>query len=172
MNIGDKLFDFEAVDIKGKRHSPKEMYRQFAVVVLFFSSKCSFSQAYAKRIESLAVRFESDDLAIYLIDVEPCDTYHIEDHFTDFKLMPHPNFVHIVDEGGVIARQFGAQVTPTAFLFDRKRELVYKGMIDDNWEHPDFVMRVYLNDAIDYTLDGMDNDFPETEPVGTPIECL
>lgn len=171
MNIGDKLFDFEAHDLQGKLRSPDEMYRQFAIAVIFFSSRCEVSKAYARRIEQLAVRFESDDLAIYLVDVEPCDEYQIEHQFTDLKLLPNPNFVQLLDKGGKMAQQFGAEVTPTAFLFDRNRRLVYKGLIDDNWKHPDFVMRVYLDNAIDYSLDGMDNDFPETEAVGTPIKC-
>jgi hypothetical protein len=31
-------------------------------------------------------------------------------------------------------------------------------------------MKVYLEDAIDYTLDGVEIDYPEVEPVGCSIK--
>lgn len=170
MNIGDQLFDFQLEDFNGNLRSPKEMYRQFTLLVIFFSSDCKICRAYLKRIEKLALRYENDDLAIFLVDIEPKPGFEPEKEFVELKLMPNPNFLHLKDATGEMARKFDAKATPEAFLFDRDRKLAYRGMIDDNWEHPDFVTRVYVEDAIEYTLDGMEYDFPETIPVGTPIQ--
>jgi hypothetical protein len=60
-------------------------------------------------------------------------------------------------------------VNPEVFLFNRKRELSYKGAIDDCWENEAMITNVYLEDAIEETLDGMDIDYPEITPIGTPI---
>jgi hypothetical protein len=46
---------------------------------------------------------------------------------------------------------------------------VYKGVIDDNWENETQVMMAYLEDAIEYCLDGIDIDYPELSPVGCDI---
>jgi thioredoxin-related protein len=146
------------------------MYRSFAVVVIFFSSNCEVCQAYTKRIEKLAVKFESDDVAVFLIDSSDDSDFEIEAHFSDLKLLPNPNFIRLIDDNLNLAKEFKTKATPEVFLFDRKRELVYRGAIDDNWQHADFVTRVYLEDAIEYTLDGMMTDFQETDPVGTPTK--
>ncbi|MOA54296.1 hypothetical protein D3C78_1778860 [compost metagenome] len=44
--------------------------------------------------------------------------------------------------------------------------MVYKGAIDDSWENENMVTRVYLEDAIEAALDGIDVDYPEVAPVG------
>ncbi|MGB0429483.1 MAG: redoxin domain-containing protein [Bacteroidia bacterium] len=170
MNIGEKLLDFELSDIKGQNVSTKDMYRSFALAIIFYSSNCAVCQAYAKRIEKLAVKFENDDLGLILVEGSPNSEFKIESQFEELILLPNPGFKRLVDKGATVAKQFGAKALPEAFLFDRTRKLVYRGAIDDNWKHADFVTRVYLEDAIDYTLDGMSTDFSQTEPVGTPID--
>ena len=67
-------------------------------------------------------------------------------------------------------RNLGAQKTPEVFLFNQKRELVYKGAIDDSWENEATVMSVHREDAIEYTLDGSDIDYPEVDAVGCSIK--
>jgi hypothetical protein len=85
---------------------------------------------------------------------------------TQFRL-PFP-YLH--DESQSVLRDLGAQRTPEVFLFNQKRELVYKGAIDDSWENEATVMSVYLEDAIEYTLDGIDIDYPEIDAVGCSIK--
>ena len=79
------------------------------------------------------------------------------------------NFLFLKDETQEVAKKFGATVTPEVFLFNRKRELVYKGAIDDAWENENMVTAAYLEDAIEEALDGIEPDFPEVEALGTPI---
>ncbi len=64
----------------------------------------------------------------------------------------------------------GQRVPPEVFLFNSKRELVYKGAIDDSWENPNMVTTVYLEDALECALDGIDVDYPETPAVGCGIK--
>lgn len=76
---------------------------------------------------------------------------------------------YLKDEEANLAKQLGAKVTPQAFLFNSRRELVYQGAIDDAWDQPNLVTRVYLEDAIEYTLDGLEVDFPETDAIGCQL---
>jgi peroxiredoxin len=172
MQIGQKILDFELPNKKGKLRSTKEMYRSYALAVIFYSSNCEVCQAYAKRIEQLAVKFENDDAAIILVDVSKDSDFKIEHQFSDLILLPNPNFIRVFDNDASLVKEYGVKALPEAFLFNRKRELVYRGAIDDNWKHPDFVTRIYLENAIDYTLDGMSTDFSEVDPVGTPIDQI
>jgi hypothetical protein len=77
--------------------------------------------------------------------------------------------MYLKDEDQSVAKLFGATCNPEVFLFNSKRELTYKGAIDDNWESENGVTAAYLEDAIEETLDGMDIDFPEIPSNGTPI---
>jgi len=76
----------------------------------------------------------------------------------------------LYDENQLVAKKLGATRTPEAFVFNRSRELVDQGAIDDNWEHQAMVTQVYLEDAIEDTLDGMETDFPEEPAVGCSIK--
>jgi len=60
-------------------------------------------------------------------------------------------------------------MNPEVFLFNSKRELVYRGAIDDCWDNEAMVSNVYLEDAIENALDGIEVDYPEIPPLGTPI---
>jgi len=64
----------------------------------------------------------------------------------------------------------GATRTPEVFLFNSRRELVYHGAVDDSCENENAVMQVYLEDAIEYCLDGLEVDYPEIPPVGCSIK--
>jgi hypothetical protein len=87
------------------------------------------------------------------------------DHYN----MDQLHFMYLKDEDQNVAKLFGATCNPEVFLFNSKRELTYKGAIDDNWESENGVTAAYLEDAIEETLDGMDIDFPEIPSNGTPI---
>jgi hypothetical protein len=69
-----------------------------------------------------------------------------------------------------VLKALGAERTPEVFLFNSKRELVYKGAIDDSWENEATVTSVYLEDAIEYALDGVDIDYPEVPAVGCSVK--
>jgi hypothetical protein len=79
------------------------------------------------------------------------------------------HFLFLHDATQEVAKKFGAKVNPEVFLFNRKRELVYKGAIDDCWENEAMVTAVYLEDAIEEALDGMEIDYPEIPATGTAI---
>ena len=74
------------------------------------------------------------------------------------------------DPEQITAEKLGATRTPEAFVFNSKRKLVYKGAIDDHWENEGMVTRVYLQDAIEYTLDGMEPDFTDIPAVGCSVK--
>jgi peroxiredoxin len=79
-------------------------------------------------------------------------------------------FEYLFDEKQVVAKQLGATKTPEVFLFNSRRELVYKGAIDDSWDNEQTVTHVYLEDAIEYALDGIEVDYPEIPAVGCGIK--
>ncbi|MEX0968371.1 MAG: redoxin domain-containing protein [Bacteroidia bacterium] len=175
MEIGEKLKDFELPDYEGNQVSSYDLINEYALLVLFIASDCELSRAYVARVCKLINRYEEDDLGILLIDLKPDKEGFVEMQrcLQEYNLnLKHPDIRFLFDSGHSLSEQFPIEVTPTAFLFNQHRELVYRGPIDDAGENPTIITRVYLEDAIENVLDGLEVDFPEVEPYGTPVKKL
>jgi peroxiredoxin len=120
----------------------------------------------------LAKQYEEDNLGVLSINgnniaTQPMDSFEEMQRLVKQLEVP---FHYLHDESQDILKQLGAEKTPEVFLFNARRELVYKGAIDDAWDNEAAVMRVYLEDAIEFALDGLEIDYPEVAPVGCSIK--
>ncbi len=174
LQIGDKLPAFNLMGYDNKLHSHFEYADKYALVVIFTCDSSEISQSYSKRIINLFERYEEDNLGI--VGINSNDSFKSPEdsleHMTKaaYKFgLDKLHFLYLKDETQEMAKQFGAQVNPEVFLFNSKRELVYKGAIDDAWENENMVTQAYLEDAIEEALDGIEPDFPEIHATGTPI---
>jgi len=174
LQIGDKLPAFNLPGYDGKIYSSFEFADKYALAVVFTSNTSPVSQAYSQRLIDLFEKYEEDNLGI--IGINSNDSAQSpEDSLEGIKLATYHfklhelHFLYLKDEEQSVAKQFGATANPEVFLFNSKRELVYKGAIDDNWESAAGVTQAYLEEAIEEALDGMEVDFPEIPTNGTPI---
>jgi peroxiredoxin len=120
----------------------------------------------------LAKQYEEDNLGVLAINgnniaTQPMDSFEEMQRLVKQLEVP---FHYLHDESQDILKQLSAEKTPEVFLFNARRELVYKGAIDDAWDNEAAVMRVYLEDAIEFALDGLEIDYPEVAPVGCSIK--
>lgn len=172
MNIGEKLINFKLQATNGETYSNFAFADKYALCVIFMSNTCEISKAYWKRVVKLFDQYEEDNLALIAINSND-DSKSPDDSLAAMKTMlanlNHEQMVYLKDADQSVAKQFGATKTPEVYLFNSRRELVYKGIIDDNWENETQVMMAYLEDAIEYCLDGIDIDYPELTPVGCDI---
>jgi hypothetical protein len=76
---------------------------------------------------------------------------------------------YLHDESQEVAREFGAQVTPDVFVVDREMRVRYRGAPDEDHDDP-AANAVWLREAIDEVLSGVELRRPETEPVGCSIK--
>jgi peroxiredoxin len=172
MEIGDKLFDFKLKGTDGNTYDKYTYADRYALLLIITCNHCPYSRAYWNRIKKLYERYEEDNLGIMTINPNDAEQYP-QDSFENMKDMAEQlgnTFVYLHDETQEVAKKLGAMRTPEVFLFNANRELVYRGAIDDSWENENMVTRVYLEDAIEYTLDGMEIDYPEIPPVGCTIK--
>jgi hypothetical protein len=173
MKIGDKLFNFKLKASSGLQYSNYDFADKYAFVIIVSCLHCPYAQAYWNRIFKLASGYEEDSLCIVAVNPNDSEKYP-EDSFENMgkflKKKKKENFIFLHDETQEIARKLGATRTPEAFLFNFNRELVYRGAIDDCWDNESLVTMGYLEDAIEYCLDGLEIDYPEVEPVGCSIK--
>lgn len=172
MEIGESLFNFRLKGTDNRFYDKYTYADRYALVLIVTCNHCPYSRAYWKRIVNLYKRYEEDNLAIMIINPNDATQYP-EDSFERMKELKKElklPFAYLHDETQEVATKLGATRTPEAFVFNSKRVLVYKGAIDDNWENENMVTRVYLEDAIEYTLDGMEPDYSEVPAVGCTIK--
>jgi hypothetical protein len=79
-------------------------------------------------------------------------------------------FAYLYDSSQQIARDYGATVTPHAFVLNEERKVVYAGAIDDNARDPSAVKEQHLRKAIDATLAGTELEVASVDPVGCGIK--
>ncbi len=172
MNIGEKLFNFKLQATNGEYFTNFTFADKYALCIVIMGNNCKYSEAYWKRILKLSDQYEEDNMGVIAINAndegkDASDT--LEGMKQKLKTYQHPNFVYLKDADQTVAKKIGAEKTPEVFLFNSKRELVYKGIVDDNWENETQVMMAYLEDAIEYCLDGIDIDYPEMPGPGSDI---
>ncbi len=172
MEIGEKLFEFRLPATDGKTYSKYSFADRYALLIIVSCNHCEYGKNYWRRIVKLWEKFEEDDLGVMIIngnDARQC----AEDSFENMKLVADElfkgYFPYLHDEDQEVIKTLGAKKTPEAFLFNSRRELVYKGAIDDSWDNEFAVTMVYLEDAIENTLDGLDVDYPEIPAIGCDI---
>lgn len=174
LQIGDKLPEFNLIGYDDAKHSNYEYADKYALAVVFTCNSSAISQAYSQRLIKLFARYEDDNLGIIGINSND-ESQSPDDSLEKMKLAAYHfklneiHFMYLKDADQEVAQKFGATHNPEVFLFNSKRELVYKGAIDDNWESENGVTTAYLEEAIEEALDGMDIDFPEIVSNGTPI---
>lgn len=158
--------DFTLPGVFGQKRTNYDFADKYAVAIVFTSNNSIYSQAYSNRLIKLFDKYEDDNFAIIGINSNdpvqsPEDSFEMMQKAAYHFKLHERNFLYLHDEKQDVAKAFGARYNPEVFLFNERRELTYKGAIDDNWENADLVTRVYLEDAIEYCLDGIEVDFPE-----------
>ncbi len=172
MNIGENLQHFELKSTTGEMVSTYHMADKSALLIVITCNHCPYAQAYWPRLIHFAKQYEEDNLGVLAINgnniaTQPMDSFEEMQRLVKQLEVP---FHYLHDESQDILKQLGAEKTPEVFLFNARRELVYKGAIDDAWDNEAAVMRVYLEDAIEFALDGLEIDYPEVAPVGCSIK--
>lgn len=154
--------------VDGKMHSLGELEKAKAVVVVFTCNHCPVAQAYEQRLIKLANERSKHGVEFVAISVSSYEADNLEAMKKRSADRKFP-FAYLQDPTQQIGKKYGALWTPSIFLLDAKRRVVYMGGVDDSM-YPEKVERRFLKDAIDAVLAGKTVDVEETKPVGCPID--
>jgi peroxiredoxin len=172
-NIGSYAPDFELPGIDGSvHHLARYLEKYQGVCVIFMSDLCPYVRAYLDRLKQLQTEFKDQNVTLIGINSNDATQFPEEclENMMTFKATHHLNFPYIRDITQDVAKGFGAEKTPEAFLLDREGVIYYRGQIDDNAEEPTAVKIPYLQQAIAQLLAGEQISTPETEAMGCLIQ--
>lgn len=171
LKIGDPMPHFTLPATDGMTVNSKAI-RDPVIVVIFTCNHCPYAQAYEDRIIALAEEFDEEGAQCILINSN--DALHYpEDSFEHMKVRAQEKaypFPYCFDESQEVAKAYGALCTPHCFVFNRKRELKYKGRVDDNWKDPKAATEHNLHDAIAALVNGKEPPAHEANAIGCSIK--
>ena len=101
-----------------------------AIVVVFIGTQCPVNNAYMPTLVELEKAYRDKGVQIVAINANEHDSLDaIKVHAKKFGL----TFPVLRDEKQTVAKRFGADRHPTAFLLDDKHAIRYQGRIDDQF---------------------------------------
>jgi peroxiredoxin len=150
--VGAAAPDFQLTTIDGKSFSlSSEAKSHKAVVVMFISTQCPYSNAYNDRMRDMASAYASKGVLFVGINSNKNEdaataSSHAKAHGHTFPIMKDP--------GNKVADLYDAQHTPTVYVVDPQGKVRYEGRIDENYEDPASVTSPDLKNALDSLLAG------------------
>ena len=172
---GHAVHDFSVKNVDGLLVSLKDYKDAKGFIVVFTSNHCPFAKRYPGRMNELNSKYKR--LGVPVIAVSSTDTIMFAaDTYAKMAEKARAekfNFPYLYDAAQSVARDFGAQRTPHAFVIWKEHAswvVKYDGAIDDNGADPTKVTRHYVADAVDALLKGEPVAVQETRSVGCGIQ--
>lgn len=152
----------------GKTHSLSDLADAKVVAVVFTCNECPVAKAYEDRLVKFAADYDDKGVELIAINVNKSEAEKLP-AMKERATAKSFNFPYVHDPSQKIARDYGAAVTPHAFVLDKSRNVVYMGAIDDNMDES-AAKEQYLRTAVDAALAGQAPEVAETEPAGCGIK--
>lgn len=129
-----KAPDFHLPDTEGKTVSLSDFRDARALVVVFLCNHCPFVKHVIRDLVDLAREYQDRGVAFVAINSNDVATYPDDrpEMMTKFARQKGFTFPYLYDETQEVAKAYRAACTPDFFVFDEKRELVYRGQMDDS----------------------------------------
>ena len=171
LELGDRAPDFHDLPgADGNQYSLSSFQDKRVLIVVFVGNGCPTVKAYEDRLAGIHKTYADRGVQLVAINsnnpyLSPPDTYAQVARRAKEKGFAFP---YLKDEGGEVARRYGAVCTPHIFAFDEERRLRYRGRIDDSRS----ASRANTHDlaaAIADVLAGREVAMPETTPFGCAI---
>lgn len=137
-----------------------------ATVVIFMSTKCPISNSYNDRMSQIYREYSQKNVQFAFVNAnsnEPVS--EIEEHAKANQFA----FKIYKDANNTLADQFGATVTPEAYVFDKNGVLQYHGYVDDATNEARVQVRG-LRNAINAVLGGQPVELKQTKAFGCTIK--
>ena len=164
--IGAAAPDFQLTTIDGKPFSLSSAAKAHkAVVLMFISTQCPYSNAYNDQMKALASAYASKGVLFAGINSNKTEAAadavaHAKSHGHTFPIMKDPD--------NKVADLYDAKRTPEVYVIDAQGKLQYHGRITEDHENP--ASTPDLKNALDSFLTGKPIARTETKAFGCTIK--
>lgn len=137
MALGSPAPDFSLPSTEGENVSLTDFSKNDVLVVLFICNHCPYVIHIAPALADLAKSYQQKGVGFVAINSNDVEQYPA-DNFENMKAeVVHRgySFPYLLDEEQRVAHAYQAACTPDIYVFNQKRELVYRGQFDDTRPH-------------------------------------
>jgi hypothetical protein len=153
--IGSKLPPLsKLMAVDGTEWDSKQLAAAKVVIIVFTCNQCPYSVDYEDRLNALHRKHSVPEGDVMLLVVN--SNAGPDESLAQMKARAQEKqfeFPYVKDADQSVARGLGAVYTPEFFVFDRDRQLVYKGALDDATRF-DEVRTNYVDSAVAALLAG------------------
>ena len=171
---------FSLKGINGKVYDHSDLDENKLLGLVFLSNHCKISQLFQNHLIELTKKFEEE---VVILAVSPNyehailpDELAYSDYGDSFREMKERaerkkyNFPYLYDgEKQLLTKAIGVKITPTVYLYNKKRKLIYVGRIG-NIDYPDKMEKSDLHNAILQSLQNQSIPLKRTKVYGTSIK--
>jgi peroxiredoxin len=174
LQLGTSLPDFQLSDVtSGQLVTPAGFQSAKALLVMFICRHCP----YVKHVQNELARIGRDyaNQPVGIVAISPNDAAAYPDDSPESLRQQAEEvgftFPYCYDDTQDVARSFNAVCTPEFYVFNEKRELVYRGQLDESRRHtPIPLTGVYVRNALDAVLSGGVVDPDQRPSIGCSIK--
>ena len=171
LKIGDAAPIFTGLEsTDGKSYSLDNFKDKDVLVVCITCNHCPVAVAYEERIVAFNKKYCGPDgkVGFVAINVNNNDADKLPRMKERAKERGF-NFAYAYDPSQKVGRDLGASVTPEFFVYNKSRQLVYMGSMDDS-QQPARIKNRYLEAAVEAALKGETPATAETRPFGCSVQ--
>lgn len=165
--LGTSAPDFQLRDATTGKLVGLEVFADAsALLVMFICNHCPFVKHVRQEIANIGRDYQPKGVAVIAINSNDVEKYPDDspEKMAEEVREAGYTFPYLFDETQEVATAYGATCTPDFFLFDRRRQLVYRGQLDDSRPGNDIpVTGKDLRAALDAVLSGQPVN-PEQKP--------
>jgi len=142
---------FRLPGVDSKTYSLESFSDKNVLVVIFMCNHCPYVKAVLQRLIALQAETAHQGVQLIGINSNDVDRYPDDSMENMQKITKEKgiNFPYLLDVSQEIAKTYDAVCTPDIYVYGTERKLLYRGRIDDNWEHEEKVTQRNLKDAVD-----------------------
>jgi len=132
--LGTSAPPFSLPDVSGKTVSIADFQNAPALLVMFICNHCPYVKHVRSGIAQLARDYQAKGVAVVAISSNDVVS-HPDDSPAKMAIEAKDagyTFPYLYDESQAVARSYQAACTPDFFLFNREKQLVYRGQLDDS----------------------------------------
>jgi thiol-disulfide isomerase/thioredoxin len=132
--LGTRAPEFSLLNVDGRTMTLASFERDPALLVIFMCNHCPFVKHIAPKLAELASEYQQQGVAVVAINPNDAANYPDDSpermiHEVEERGYPFP---YLYDETQEVAKAYHAACTPDFFLFDKKRQLAYRGQLDSS----------------------------------------
>ncbi len=170
--LGTPAPDFSLPGTNNKVYSLMNFGDKKILVIIFMCNHCPYVKAVLRRLINLQNEYAERSVQLVGINVndvkkQPDDSPENMKALAEKKQLPFP---YLFDASQESAKAYDAACTPDIYVYGEERELLYRGRVDDNWQHPDEITRHDLKDAIEAILAGQPVNDDQVSSIGCSIK--